>query len=351
MLSTLFYLLSSLSPLSLAASEASPSLQGLNEFLAAYQSYQYPHPQQPSLQNHFFTETLAPTKSAAIVFMPGMGEPSLKYYELSHDLPLDQTQLYFWDHIGQGFSSHLLESDRRKVHIDDFETHITGFIGFLQWLKTRHQNVFIIAHSMGGHVALRTAYRHPELIDKLVMTSPMLDFKPYISALSWAKPLISWFSPESSPPFSDFFSRFTKKGSRLTRSQKRRDFYHQLKQNHPTVARGFVTMGWFVAATASVEELKKEAQSSTPLPDILILEAEKEHLVSQKEQRLFCKNKPRCQHQLISQSQHEVLFETDQVRRRALKYIARFLNNGEKNNALHTPKPAGHPVGFILSNK
>lgn len=252
-----------------------------------------------------------------------MGEPAIKYYEFAHDLKKLNVQIYMWDHIGQGFSTHLLPNETEKVHIDKFENHILALENLLRKIRKKHDKIYVVGHSMGGHVSLRVAYRNPDLIDKLVMTAPMLDLHGSLSLLHYFHRFLNWLPASFYPPLTFLFMRQSKNISYLTHSIERTETYKTIKEHFPIIQRKAVTIGWLRSAIQSIKELKNQITQDLK-SHILLLEAEEEYLVSKRAQEEFCNNKKSCQHVLLSGSRHEILYEADDVRTRALEEIKKF---------------------------
>lgn len=265
------------------------------------------------------SKTLKPT---ALIFLPGMGEPSMKYHELARDLNSIDATLYFWDHIGQGFSTHLLPENTEKTHIDDFQTHVDSFKNFLRILRAKHNQIYVISHSMGGHVTLRVLQSSPELIDKLVTTSPMIDLRRYSIPINWIQWLLSLHQPTDYALGTLLFK--IKKSPLLSHSQTRIKNYRELLQTHPTLQRKWITAQWAKAATDSILKLNSDQHNKIITP-ILILQADNEYLVNNSAQITFCQSQPHCQLKKIDNAYHEILYEDDSIRNQALQEIKNFL--------------------------
>lgn len=88
------------------------------------------------------------------------------------DLPVD---FYAMDHEGQGLSGGL------KSHIDDYDIFVENLHALftrIKKLKNPQKPIFLMAHSMGGLIATRFAQTYPELVDGLILGSPMFGMNP-----------------------------------------------------------------------------------------------------------------------------------------------------------------------------
>lgn len=276
-----------------------------------------------TLYNHYYqTPARFPT---AIVFLPGMGESAIKYYDLPQSIQKDAT-FYLWDHIGLGHAFHFVPLESYKVHIDTFETYIKTLISFLEKLEKKHSQIIVIGHSMGGHIALRTLHERPDLVDQLVLSSPMIDFNPTwipVHFISW----LAHFIPASYyPPFYSIFKKISLRGSYTTTSHERIAIYKKTTTLYPEIKRSGATIGWIRAAEDSIEKLKASSLAHLTIP-VLLLQAEEDYLVSNSAQNAICTRMPTCTLKPILQSRHELLFETESVRNRTLSLINEFLKN------------------------
>jgi lysophospholipase len=294
------------------------------KFLQMATSSTIAHPLQPNLHNHYYK--VNPGQKTAIVFLPGMGEPSLKYYDLYEELQLKNTTFYSWDHIGQGFSSHLLPDETIKIHIDRFETHLSPLSAFLKQLRSQHDKVFIIAHSMGAHLALRIAAEHPGWIDGMMFSAPLFDINPRIKPGVFLNWFLSFYNDSSYPPLYGFFRSKKYSMGLVTNSVEREMEYKKIVAQYPEIKRQGATVGWVRAAQESIESLKKTDLKQIAAP-VLLLQAETDYLVDNAAQDQGCAQLPRCQKEVMKNSKHEILFEVPEVRTRALDKIRDFIRS------------------------
>lgn len=273
-----------------------------------------------TVKNHIYKSKKI--ESTAIVFMPGMGEPVLKYYELANDLASLPATLYFWDHIGQGSSTHLLADELGKTHIESFKLHVETLRKFLHSLKSQHRRVFIVSHSMGAHIALRVMQESPGAVDKIVTTAPMIDIRRYYLPLSMLKWLLSFKT--STDYMWGASAKKTGATPFLTHSEKRQDEYQKLLKTYPDLQRRWVTIRWMLAALDSIEILGNQRSPAIETP-ILMIQADTELLVSPSAQESFCARQKMCTLRKIEGTYHEIFVEKDPARREAIELTKKFL--------------------------
>ena len=96
--------------------------------------------------------------STPIVIVPGRNEVGYQWAEIAFDLrKLGATgDIYVWDPPGQGLSDRLLPNDPDAGFIRQFDDYTKSLIDFLSQVGAESkQPATIIAHSMGGTIALK----------------------------------------------------------------------------------------------------------------------------------------------------------------------------------------------------
>jgi len=112
----------------------------------------------------------------SLLFLPGRGDFLEKYLE-----SLDHWSKRGWavtaiDWRGQALSGRL-GADSHTGHVDDFATWVEDLAAFWsEWTATRPGPHVLVAHSMGGHLALRAVAQGRVAPAGLVLTAPMLGF-------------------------------------------------------------------------------------------------------------------------------------------------------------------------------
>jgi len=108
--------------------------------------------------------------NTAVIILHGVCEHLRAYEEMAAVLTRRGLLVCAHDHVGHGRS----EGDR--VHIDKFDTFVNDTIQHVDIVKKRHPgiNCFLIGHSMGGTVAVKTAMAHPTLFSGVVLIAPAI---------------------------------------------------------------------------------------------------------------------------------------------------------------------------------
>ena len=279
-------------------------------------------------------------KNGIVVLLNGRSEFLEKYIEPIGMLNSKGFDVFSLDWRGQGLSDRLLPH-RHKGFVPDFGDYLIDLhAGLCQIVFPKADKpIFFLAHSMGGHIALRyllTAsdanLRHlhamddqgvcdqlPELIRGGILSSPMIHIR--------TAPFPGWFVKKLS-----FFMVKTGRGARfavgsgdyhpedqafkgnpLTSDPKRFFDHVNAVRNNPDLALGGVTYAWLKAAYDSIFILEKSIRNAQkPLP-ILMAGAECDRIVSVKAQKAVSRMLPNCEFKLMSGAQHEILKETDAI--------------------------------------
>jgi lysophospholipase len=121
-----------------------------------------------------------------LVILPGREEALEKYaevvYDLNQSLADKNLSFYLMDHRGQGTSGRMKKTlDMSYVeYFDDFVTDVETFL-INQKVAENCDQKFLLAHSLGGGIAVGYLLKHPAFFDKVALSSPMLKImtKPF----------------------------------------------------------------------------------------------------------------------------------------------------------------------------
>jgi lysophospholipase len=124
---------------------------------------------------------------AAVVIIPGRTEAIIKFAELARDLTAQGYSTYSVTLRGQGEAGRML-SDQDKGYVEYFDDYLKDTHAFITTkVKTDNARVFMVAHSLGGAVAVLVNDEYPDDVQALALSSPMLDinlgaFPPPVAA-------------------------------------------------------------------------------------------------------------------------------------------------------------------------
>ena len=260
-----------------------------------------------------------------VLLVHGRTEFLEKYDEVVGELCGRGFDVWSMDWRGQGLSQRLL-GNPHKGHIDRFETYIDDLAWFMQSViapaRDARGPTVLLAHSMGGHIALRGLLEGRIAADRAVLSAPMIDLPLSRSGRAFTRSLARVAvrlgnSGRYAPRMHDYRpdrERFA--GNALTADKARFARSHAALAANPALALGGVTYGWLDAALRSIDRLQTEAaaaaaNSTTP---ILLCSALEDRIVSVTAQAGICHRLAGCTYLPIAGARHEILMEIDDVR-------------------------------------
>ncbi|SMF30969.1 lysophospholipase [Alteromonadaceae bacterium Bs31] len=267
--------------------------------------------------------------TASLVLLPGRSEPFIKYLELVKLFNREGYSVFAMDHRGQGLSGRMLE-EPLKGHADDFANFSADLHTFMNTVVLPQQEgkLFILAHSMGSAIALRSMAESEFDVAAAVLIAPMIEANLGFAGACFVAELVAWACAECWTPRSQFDSvEAAFAANSVTQSRQRFMAYQNLLQELPQVAVDVPTYGWVRAACRTQDAVMQAAsQLSAPL---LVLQAEREELVLNEAQNRFCAQKNAIGEHVckggapvvFEGARHEILFEKDEYREEALRLI------------------------------
>ncbi|MDE2404498.1 MAG: alpha/beta hydrolase [Sphingomonadales bacterium] len=274
----------------------------------------------------------APSRGA-LLFLPGRGDCYEKYLET-----LGQWQAAGWDVTaldwrGQAGSGRA-GLDALTGHVDDFAVWVADLAAFWrEWRAGSPGPHVLVAHSMGGHLALRAVAEGAVDPRALVLSAPMLGLHglglPTRVLGRFARIMAALGDPrrpawrDSEKPGAHFATRMRL----LTHDAARyadEDFWRAAR---PELAMGPASWGWVRAALDSIARLDAPGVLEAVTIPVLLLGTRCDRLVRY---RAIARAAARLPHgELLTfgrECRHEVLREVDPVRARALQAIDEFLD-------------------------
>jgi acylglycerol lipase len=109
------------------------------------------------------------TPRALVVIVHGAGEHSDRYRHVADALTADGYAVHALDHRGHG------RSEGPRALIDRLDHAVADLDQLVLEARESHPQapVFMLAHSMGGTLALRYAVRHPDRLTGLILSGPL----------------------------------------------------------------------------------------------------------------------------------------------------------------------------------
>jgi lysophospholipase len=263
-----------------------------------------------------------------ILIMNGRMESTWKYQELFYDLFQLGYDIYSFDHRGQGLSDRLTEN-RQIGHVDEFQDYVRDLELILNSFElSRYQSRFLLAHSMGGTIATRYIQTHPKHpFHALALTAPMLGLNLPWYIRPCAIPLTQiWSGIVPKTTYAPGYQAYESKpfeNNLLSHSRPRYDRFRKLYEEMPELQLGGPSLCWVWQSLIGIKQSHQLTRQIT-LPT-LILQAGCDTIVNNDSQIRFhaklAKINPQCKLVHIPGAKHELLFESDRYRNRALDMI------------------------------
>ncbi len=264
----------------------------------------------------------AERKNGSVILLGGRKEFMEKYEETIDELKQRKFDVYSMDWRGQGLSTRLL-SNRHKGHINNYGEYLEDMDYFVNNIvkPVAVSPLIILAHSMGGHMALRFLHDFPEVICKAVLTSPMIDimvppFPKWIIKLAarFASKIGCGSSYSAGSKDYSYQKNIKFEGNTLTSDPVRFMDEHRAIELNPDLALGGVTYGWLAETFDSIDLLLSKGYAEKILTPVFIISAGRDMIVSEAAQKAICSRMRKCRFVSVSDSYHEILKERDKVR-------------------------------------
>jgi lysophospholipase len=224
------------------------------------------------------------------------------------------------DWRGQGLSSRLVHNPH-LMHFDSFDHPVRDIASALRTLESRLPKPWVIlAHSMGGGIALRGLATGQLEAKAAMFSAPMWDIKANTfinrvfardmrfiglgrlpTSIIAKQPRLEAF--EGNPVTSDL--------ERFTRNQ-------AIWLAEKGVRIAGPTFGWFAAACDVVRDFKKGKGLDQVWLPVTVCSAEDERLVLNEAHAAICAKLQSAQHLVIAGAKHELLQEADPIRNQFL---------------------------------
>jgi lysophospholipase len=275
---------------------------------------------------------LHPVAKGMIVVLNGSTESWLKYGELFYDLYHHGYSVISYDHRGQGLSPHLVRANSQIGQIDNFDLYAADLNALVQRviMPGNHEKLYLLAHSMGGGVALDYLERYSSPFQAVALSAPMLRINtaPYPESLAHLVVKLSCImglGDHYSIGMHDHDSKEPFEGNKITSSKERWQAIQHIWQTHPEAVLGGPSNDWVDQAMNSTPVIRKHLSKIDSR--ILILQAGRDQLVMNPDQVVACTQIPRALLVTFPDSKHEILTERDPIRGRALVKILEFFKN------------------------
>ena len=273
------------------------------------------------------------TPRGSILFLPGRGDFYEKYLESLEEWHSAGWRVTATDWRGQAGSGRLGD-DKLTGHIEDF-TQWTSDLAHMwkAWKASTPGPHVLVAHSMGGHIVTRALVDRLVDPDAVVLSAPMLGMAgpPLPLAVlhsvarvmarigSPKRPAWKWSEKPGEMP--------ARRRDLLTHDDDRYEDELWWRQTRPELAMGPGSWGWVERAYASTREIEAPgAMEKVDIP-VLVVSTSNDKLVKHEAAARAAERFPKGEMSAFGEeAHHEILREVDEVRGKAMRDIAEFLD-------------------------
>ena len=261
-----------------------------------------------------------------VLLLPGRTEYIEKYGRAAADLAIRGYTTVSLDWRGQGLADRLL-ADGMSGHVDDFSSYQKDLDAVLNYSHEQNlpQPFFILAHSMGGCIALRALMRALP-IQAAAFTAPMWG----ISMAPWMRPLAHFvstmagvfgqshrYAPGATSKTYVLEAPFA--GNVLTTDAEMYGYMRSQISRHPELALGGPSIGWLERALAECHALSLLPSPATPA---LCALGTQERVVDTGPIHQRMRQWPGGKIDLYPSAEHEIIMETPVMRQRLFDSVA-----------------------------
>lgn len=271
---------------------------------------------------------------ATVVLLQGRTEYIEKYYETIVELRSRGYAVAAFDWRGQGLSDRAL-ADRHKGHVRDFGEYHRDLDcvleNFIQKDPDFPEPYIVMAHSMGGHIAVRYLHDRPTMFSRAVLCSPMAYINtaplPNFIARVIANVGSAMGLTESYVPGGKAYTRDGEPfaGNLLTGDAQRFARNADMLDDNPELALGSATIGWLHGALRSIDMVMDPAYGAAITCPAILFYGAQEQVSSPEKQSLLASQMGQCQAVCINDARHEILQETDDIRAQFWSAFDRFM--------------------------
>ncbi|XP_078270368.1 monoglyceride lipase-like isoform X1 [Rhinoraja longicauda] len=117
---------------------------------------------------------------ALVMIVHGAGEHSGSYMNLASMLVNQSLFVFSHDHVGHG------QSEGQRLNVSNFKVFVRDSLQHIDMMKRRHPGlkIFLLAHSMGGLIAIYVMLDRPQDIAGAILIAPLVTLNPQ-SAKPW----------------------------------------------------------------------------------------------------------------------------------------------------------------------
>jgi lysophospholipase len=274
-----------------------------------------------------YSQALIKAPKGSVICLPGLSEFSEKYIETAKFFNNQGYNFFVIDWAFQGRSTRL-ESNQNKRHSHGYDSDVSDLDFFITKVIKTNTDLYMLAHSMGGHIGLRYLATRAHKFRAASFSTPMLGIKSLRYFPCSLACLFSSLKEKYVPGGKDWFEQARKSdGTDIFSSDPKRDQIHQSwSKANPELRIGNATFKWLCESLKSIGFLKKKSTLEKIDIPILFAYADKETLVDNRAVIKAARKIKKAKLLKLKGAKHELLMETDDIRDKFLKKTLEVFN-------------------------
>lgn len=258
-----------------------------------------------------------PSRGSVLLFS-GRTEFIEKYFEAIRELQARGFAVFAMDWRGQGLSDRLLP-DRLKGHLESLDDPVDDLAAAVRELDGRLPGPrIVLAHSMGGAIALRALQRQVVQAAGAMFSSPMWGIAHLTPAARAAARLLKAIGLGARFALNErqTWEEVPFEGNPFTRDEERLARTQALVKAEPRLALAGVTWGWLHAATTALDGFRRPGALRRVDVPIIVASAGADTIVDNGSHALVATLLPQARRIDIPDARHELLMERPEARAR-----------------------------------
>lgn len=267
------------------------------------------------------------------IIVNGHAEFIEKYSEVAGELNARGFTVVTFDWRGQGGSARLT-GDPLMGYVGDFSEYDMDLLEVMRQvvLPLRGHTPLLLAHSMGGNIALRALHDSPRLFAAAVICAPMLGIETHGYPSFVARTVTALYADTGNgkekawgtdhDPLTDSFEQ-----QKLTSDRGRYERTQGLLKAQSNLRLKGTSWAWIEAAYRSMERINRPGYAEAIKTPILMFGAGHDRVVFTETTREVVRRIPHARYVEIADSEHEMLMEKDAIRARFWKEFDAFVSH------------------------
>ena len=258
-----------------------------------------------------------PQERASIVMCHGFCEFITKYAETIYYFYQMGYSVFIMEHRGHGLSDRQVIG-YSKVHVDDFQDYVKDFNQFIEKIvmgESITEKLYLFAHSMGGGIGAAYLEQYPNVFEKAVLSSPMIELSTNATSRLVVKLVcllsyLPFFSKRYIPNNHDYDHTF-KYPHCSAMSKARYTYQYEEREREPHYQTNGASYSWIrEAVNVSKKILKNAHLVSIP---VILMQASMDTLVMPEAQAEFCRLAKDAKLVRFEECKHEIFNASDDI--------------------------------------